>query len=259
MKIGIIGFGFVGKAVASAYYDVEIHDPLYKEDSISISEMKDTCDAIFVCVPTPQGNDGRCNTSILEDTLFTLSSYDKPIICKSTASPVVYRELQDRYHQLKLVHAPEFLTAANAVIDYLNPINIVIGCKKQYQREAFDIIKSEKINFDFSKTKYCTIDEASMFKYVANTMLAMKVIMNNEYYDLCNSLGINYDNVANIAKTDPRLGNTHWQVPGPDKRRGFGGACFPKDTSALSKIADQSHVNMSMLETAIIKNKTYRP
>lgn len=256
MKIGIIGYGFVGKAVASAYENVLINDPLY-ENSSSYDELKE-CDAIFICVPTPQGSDGSCDTSILEETLFKLSSYANPIICKSTASPTVYRTLEANYHNLKLIHAPEFLTAANAVKDYLYPLNVVIGSKPQYHQEAFEIIKNSNVQFDFSKTKFCSIAEASMFKYLANTMLAMKVIMNNEYFDLCNKLGIDYEVVADIAKSDTRLGHTHWQVPGPDKSRGFGGACFPKDTSALSKIAEQSSIKMDMLNTAIIKNKTYR-
>jgi UDPglucose 6-dehydrogenase len=86
----------------------------------------------------------------------------------------------------------------------------------------------------------------------------MKVIMNNEFYDLCQSLKVNYDNVANIAKTDPRLGDTHWAVPGPDGSRGFGGACFPKDTQALLNLAKFFNVDMSMLQSAIDKNGKIR-
>jgi UDPglucose 6-dehydrogenase len=97
-----------------------------------------------------------------------------------------------------------------------------------------------------------------MFKYVANTMLAMKVIMNNEYYDLCNALGISWDNVAKIAAADARLGDTHWAVPGPDGSRGFGGACFPKDTTALLSLAKFLNIDVSMLSAAVTKNQQLR-
>ena len=74
-------------------------------------------------------------------------------------------------------------------------------------------------------------------------------------YDLSKDLHLNWETIASIAKTDSRLGNTHWAVPGPDGKRGFGGACFPKDTEALINIASTTATDMSMLKTAIEKNK----
>jgi UDPglucose 6-dehydrogenase len=85
-------------------------------------------------------------------------------------------------------------------------------------------------------------------------MLAMKVIMNNEYYDLANKMGVDWESIVDISQTDPRLGTTHWQVPGPDGERGFGGACFPKDTAALASIAEDFKSEMTMLNQAIITN-----
>lgn len=259
MKIGIIGYGFVGKAVAAAYEEDQllINDPLYK-DSTSIKDMKEQANAIFVCVPTPQGDTGECDTRILIDVLGQLNDYTGIIISKSTATPPVYAELESRYSHLKFAHVPEFLTAANAVVDYQYPVNIVIGARQELRQDIFATIITNKIHFDYTRVKFCSVAEASMFKYLANTMLAMKVIINNEYYDLCNSLGISWDNVATVAESDARLGDTHWQVPGPDGSRGFGGACFPKDTAALASLAKFLNVDMSMLNTAIDKNGKIR-
>ena len=106
--------------------------------------------------------------------------------------------------------------------------------------------------------QYCSIGEAAMVKYVANATLAMKVVINNEFYDICRTLGIKWDNVARVASTDPRLGNTHWQVPGPDGARGFGGGCFPKDMNALLSLAQFLHSDPSMLEAAMKKNDKLR-
>lgn len=117
MKIGIIGYGFVGKAVAAAYEPSQllINDPLL-EDSVSLTEIKTECDAVFVCVPTPQNKDGSCDTSALVCVLEKLQGYTGLVISKSTAVPQVYAELESRYSDLKFAHVPEFLTAANSVI-----------------------------------------------------------------------------------------------------------------------------------------------
>jgi UDPglucose 6-dehydrogenase len=256
-KIGVIGYGFVGKAVANSFADredvkVRINDPAYPELSSSFDKIKEKSDAIFVCLPTPQDDHGECDTSILEGVLEKLLGYEGVVICKSTAPPVMYRHLENTLG-LKLVHAPEFLTAANANYDYINPVNVVIGCKHKLWEEASKYILPY-IQFAPANVEYCSIAEAAMFKYVANTMLAMKVIMNNEYASLCEKFNINWENVAGIASTDSRLGTSHWSVPGPDGQRGFGGACFPKDTSALLHLADEIDVDMSMLRTAITKN-----
>jgi UDPglucose 6-dehydrogenase len=259
MKIGIIGYGYVGKAVASAYEEsqVLINDPLYK-DSVSIDAMKADCKAIFVCVPTPPFRDGSCDTDILVDTVSKLTGYAGYVIIKSTATPQVYIDLESKYSDMKIAHVPEFLTAANAILDYQCPVNIVVGCKPELRMDIISIILTDKIHFDMTTAKFCSISEAAMFKYVANTMLAMKVVINNEYYDLCRSLGISWDNIAKIAETDPRLGSTHWKVPGPDGSRGFAGACFPKDVQALLTLAKFMGSDPSMLEAAVKKNQKLR-
>jgi UDPglucose 6-dehydrogenase len=256
-KVGIIGHGFVGKAVAGSFENrtdvkVRIHDPAYPNISVSIDKIKEKCEVIFVCVPTNQGEDGSCNTSILETVLEQLLGYDGIVICKSTAPPLMYRQLEHDLG-LKLVHAPEFLTAANANYDYLNPVNVVIGGNHKYWDKAAEYILPY-INYAPKNVEYCSIAEASMFKYVANTMLAMKVIMNNEYATLCEKMNINWETVAGIAEGDSRLGHTHWRVPGTDGKKGFGGACFPKDTAALLNIAEEAGVEMDMLSTATAKN-----
>jgi UDPglucose 6-dehydrogenase len=189
--------------------------------------------------------------------LKSLHGYQGIVIAKSTASPVVYKQLE-RESGLNLAHVPEFLTQARAKFDYVNPHKIVVGCKQELRNEVTDILMSSAVNFDRVKIEYCTIEEASYFKYMANCMLAMKVIINNELQDLANKLDLDWNRLSDIAKTDSRLGNTHWTVPGPDGERGYGGACFPKDTAALKSIANSVSVKLTMLEQAIDQNKKYR-
>jgi UDP-glucose 6-dehydrogenase len=75
---------------------------------------------------------------------------------------------------------------------------------------------------------------------------------------MCERFNINWENVVEIAEGDARLGHTHWRVPGPDGKRGFGGACFPKDAAALLNMAHESKIEMTMLLTATKTNDRLR-
>ena len=127
MRIGIIGLGFVGSAVKNAYDNAKIQtvcqDPAKGLNS-SYEEMINT-DAIFICVPSPSAEDGSCDTRILEEILEQYKDYKGIFISKVTANPVKYKELQEKYKNL--LHAPEFLVAATANIDYINGQFAIIG------------------------------------------------------------------------------------------------------------------------------------
>jgi UDPglucose 6-dehydrogenase len=259
MKIGIVGFGYVGSAVAASYADdqVKVYDPKYIDMSRSLVEIKNTSDAIFVCVPTPSGPNG-CDTSILDKVIKDLSGYSGLVIVKSTAPPQWYVEAEAN-SKLRLAHVPEFLTQARAKYDYVNPHKIVVGCKPELRDAVTKVLLASAINFDrMHNIEFCSIAEASFFKYMANNMLAMKVIINNEMSQLANAMGLDWATVSLMAKSDSRLGNTHWAVPGPDGNYGFGGACFPKDTEALQVMAREVGVDMTMLDTAVLTNQTLR-
>ncbi len=261
LKIGIIGYGYVGKAVAASYPNAErfINDPEYTGHKYyaDISVIRDHCDAIFVCVPTPQSDSGECDTSIINNVLNQLVKTTAVVICKSTAPPEYYWVKQNDVPNL--VHIPEFLTQARAEFDYVNPHKIVVGCEERLRNRVTDILMDSMINFDrIVNIEYCSIAEASFFKYLANNMLAIKVVMNNEFAELAKNMGLSWNTIAKMAKTDSRLGTSHWQVPGDDREFGFGGACFPKDTQALSYQASKHSVDTSVLNAAIIKNNTMR-
>lgn len=259
MKIGIIGFGYVGSAVAASYSndDIIINDPKFINRSVKLSEMKKKCQVIYICVPTPSDDTGKCDISILKSVIKKLKGYKGIVISKSTAPPDVYLELE-KNSKLKLAHVPEFLTQSRSKYDYVNPHKIVVGCKKKIRDQVTRVIMDSMINFDHIKIEYCNIAESSFFKYMANNMLAIKVVVCNEFYDLCTKMNLNWDTITDIAKTDYRLGSTHWSVPGPDGSRGFGGACFPKDTLAFQHMAIENCIDTDILDSVIDKNKKYR-
>lgn len=259
LSIGIIGMGFVGNAVAQSYDKpfiklVKIDNDPNKNCNGTYEDLKNT-EAVFICVPSPQGDDGSCDTSILSDVLSKLKNYHGVIISKSTAPPAVYESLQETYPNL--VHAPEFLTAANAVEDYANGKLLIIGGKiPAYVHEAERIIKVGQRFIE--KTLYCSIGEASLIKYTINTFLATKVVFMNEMAALATSLGYYWENIEMAIKLDPRIGSSHTRVPGPDGYYGFGGACFPKDTEALLKFAADQGIDMNVLDAAVKKNTIIR-
>jgi UDPglucose 6-dehydrogenase len=256
MKIGLVGAGFVGTAVKNAYetYGVPIivHDPA-KGFASTWEELK-SCNGVFVCVPSPTSPTGECDTSILKDVLTNLSGMEGVIISKVTAPPSVYSTLQVLYPNL--VHAPEFLVAATANEDYIHGLFGFIGGTENYTKIAEEIIRAGQRNLQ--DVKHCSIAEASLAKYSINSFLALKVSYMNQLYELCQGSGINFSNLVTLLQSEKRLGNSHFHVPGPDGKKGFGGACFPKDTSALFFEAGRSDVELSVLKSAIDYNKTIR-
>lgn len=256
-KIGIIGLGFVGSAVRESYaaYSLVLIDNNPKAECTGTYEDLKNTSAVFVCVPSPQSADGRCDTSILESVLEKLSDYNGVIISKVTAPPSTYDALQKKYKNL--VYVPEFLTAANAKMDYLTgEFGIIGGSVKAYRMEAERIVRLGQRGL--REVVHCKIGEASMVKYAINCFLATKVIFMNELAELAAVNGYDWDGLSAMIRLDKRIGSSHMKVPGIDGEFGFGGMCFPKDTAALLKFAESCNVQLNVLDAAVQKNSTIR-
>jgi len=257
-KVGIIGLGFVGGAVKSSFdtglTSLVLVDTNPKLASGTYEDLM-SCEGIFVCVPSPSNSDGSCNTGILESVLEKLKGYEGVIISKTTAPASKYEELNKLYPNL--VHSPEFLTAVNAIEDYLNQKFAIIGGRiKAYVNEAERIIRLSLP--DLETVHHCSIGEASLAKYTINCFLATKVVFMNEIEQLARASGLDYNRIVGMIAYDPRIGRSHLRVPGPDGSYGFGGACFPKDTTALLKYAEGLGINLNTLDAAVKKNTLLR-
>lgn len=256
-KIGIIGHGFVGEAIAQSIIppsQAVIIDPP-KGYTATYYEIKKDCPNVFVCVPSPQGIDGYCDTSIFEDVLNNLEGYTGTIISKVTAPPKFYEEQSKRFPNL--VYVPEFLRADTAITDFGSTEWIIVGGSVvAYQREAARILR--EIQPSIKQVEYCGIGEAAFVKYSINSFLATKVVFMNELSQLANTHDYDWKHLAYLIKMDRRIGDSHTQVPGPDGYYGFGGGCFPKDTSALLKYAEDINVNLNILSAAVKKNTLLR-
>lgn len=259
-KIGIIGLGFVGSAIREAYSmaaDLVLLDSDPRKGAIGTYNELADAEAVFICVPSPMGPDGKCDTSILTSVLNNLKAvkYNNVIISKVTAIPTEYERLQEDFPNL--VHVPEFLTAANAVHEYIGETDAIIGGKiTAYQREAQRILT---IGQDRLKNvAFCSIGEAALTKYIINTYLAAKVVYMNEMYQLANSCGYDWRKIRVLMDMDERIGMSHTRVPGPDGSFGFGGMCFPKDVAAMLNFAGEKSVPLNILEMAAKKNTMLR-
>jgi UDPglucose 6-dehydrogenase len=256
MKIGIIGLGFVGSAIKNAYdvcnIDTVCRDP-NKGFNASVDNLK-TLDGIFISVPSPQRDDGSCDSAILESVLEDLKDYQGVIISKVTAPPNVYSRLIKMYPNL--VHAPEFLVAVKAKEDYLNGEFAIIGGSNNYCKKALEIIKLGQKNL--KEHKFCSIEEASLSKYAINCFLSTKVIFMNQLKVITDKSNANFDIIKECLKLDNRLGSSHFDVPGPDGYYGYGGACFPKDTAALAFYSKLVGQQFTVLEEVISVNNKIR-
>ena len=256
-RINIIGHGFVGKAVDYAFNDdmVEkcIIDPKYGTNMEHI-QYKGAHDASFVCVPTPMGKDGVINSSTLEEIVkYLKDETDGLIIVKSTVIPEIIESLGSDPAGRRVVYNPEFLREATATADVIEPAMHIFGGDRTWTDKA------EKLFMEYSLCKaapvyHMSLGDASFVKYGINSFLASKVLWFNQFYDIIKQNGGNYGHVARAIASDPRIGYSHIMTPGPDGKRGFGGACFPKDTSAFVKFAPE----FTVLKEVIDRNNEYR-
>ncbi len=256
-KIGIIGHGFVGEAITQniiSTFTPIIIDPA-KGYTATYYEIKKDCSAVFVCVPSPQGVDGSCDTSIVENVFNQLEGYTGTIISKVTAPPEFYERWNCKLPNL--VYVPEFLRAESSLMDFGNTEWIIVGGSVvAYQREAARILK--EIQPSIKQVEYCGIGQAAFVKYSINSFLATKVVFMNELNQLAQNHNYDWKHLAYLIKIDRRIGDSHCAVPGSDGQYGFGGACFPKDTEALLKYAEDRGINLNILHSAVKKNTLLR-
>ena len=265
-KVGIIGQGFVGKALKAGfekYYTTNTYDLNGSCSCETIDELIDDSNIIFVCVPTPMKKDGSCDTSIVESVVTDIDELvvyrnvsDRVVVIKSTVVPGTTEKLNKICKNIQVIFNPEFLTEANYIEDFRNQNRIILGGP----RPGITKVKRfySKI---FPKTTIVKTGStiAEMVKYITNTFLATKVSFANEIKMLSDKLNIDYDKVVEYATYDDRLGKSHWSVPGPDGKPGFGGSCFPKDLNAILDVCRQLGVPAKTLYGAWETNLKVRP
>ncbi len=247
MKIGIIGHGHIGTAMAELFKDAIIYD---KYKGIGSKQDINSCDFAFICVPTPMAEDGSCDTSIVEEVISWCDA--KIIVIRSTVKVGFSREMRVKYGK-RIIFQPEFYgeTPNHPYADLSKQQWIILGGDKDIAIEV-DKLYKKVMKLDY-KTCYCNSDEAEMMKYMDNSFLATKVVFANEMYDICKSLNLDYFKVRDLWLMDSRIGSSHTFVY--EDNRGFGGSCLPKDIASLEKQAKDNKVDTTLISAVIEKNK----
>ena len=232
MRIGIIGYGIVGRATELTlrkFCNSEISFIVYDKQltKTSIENMAD-CDYIFLALPTPSCEDGTCDISLIDNVCKTLTTMKitVPAIIRSTVFPGTTERLRKDY-DLKVNFMPEFLTQSQFHYDAENPYFVVVGGE-----EADQIIKDLFSN-DQAPVFATNSITAELLKYTLNTFFATKVTFANQIYDIAQEVGADYNFISKTAQLHPFVGQNHFNIF-YGGYRGYGGKCLPKDTKAIA-------------------------
>jgi UDPglucose 6-dehydrogenase len=285
MKIAVIGTGYVGLVTAAGLAEfghtvigsdkdaAKIADiskgksPIYEPglDDLLLKNLKTgrltftaevdrtirEADVIFVCVGTPQDENGRADMSQIEEVSRTiagnLNSY-KVVVEKSTV-PVKTSDWIKRIITLyrkgdvpfDVASNPEFLREGAAVPDFLGPDRIIIGVETDRARDILTRIYGKFAD----RVMVTNIDTAELIKHASNSFLALKISYINMISDICEKTHADVEQVAVGMGLDPRIGRQFLKAG-----LGYGGSCFPKDVKALVRIGEDLTVNMGILKEA---------
>jgi len=208
------------------------------------------CEFAYLCVPTPQSADGSADLSYIEDAAREIGPVlptEAIVVNKSTVPVGSTRvvEMALGRSDVAVVSNPEFLREGSAIHDFLNPDRIVIGAEDQASA-----VRVQSLYIGITAPVIVT-DPASAetIKYAANAFLATKISFINAVAAVCEAVGADIKDVALGMGYDTRIGH-EFLKPGP----GWGGSCFPKDTRALVRIAEDAGYDFNLLKGAVAVN-----
>jgi UDPglucose 6-dehydrogenase len=221
-------------------------------------------DAAFICVGTPQSEDGSADLQFvlavagaIGDAMALRPADAKPLVVvdKSTvpvgtAARVGAAIAARTDRAFEVVSNPEFLREGCAIDDFLKPDRVVVGCRTDHAESVMKGLYSKFL--EASKGLWLRMDppSAELTKYAANAMLALRISFINEIASLCERVGADVDYVKNGIGSDHRIGK-YFLNPGP----GFGGSCFPKDLQALLKVGRENGQPLRALEATVEANR----
>lgn len=230
MRIGIVGGGVVGRATARVWLEhceeVRVYDVRPERRTHAAADVM-RCDLVFVCLPE----------GVVEDFLGTWRGSPAHLVLKSTVPVGTTRRLCGRYELRHVVHSPEFLTARCALADAQVPARNVIGLPQGEETTSQCCLGLRDLyrrRFPGVPVHLMSSDESEAVKLFTNAFFAVKVSFWNECRAYADRAGLDWDRVREAVLADGRIAHAHTQVPGPDGKRGWGGACLGKDARMLS-------------------------
>jgi UDPglucose 6-dehydrogenase len=292
MRIAMIGGGYVGLVSGACFAEFGLEVALVEADPAKLAALREGripifepgldrlvaenaaagrlsfgddlgaavagADAVFIAVGTPtRRGDGHADLSYVfaavEQVAKVLTGYTV-IVTKSTVPVGTGRRIQQIVREVRpdlefdVASNPEFLREGSAIGDFMRPDRVVIGCETDRAREVMRRLY-RPLSLIEAPILFTAIETAELTKYAANAFLAMKVTFINEMADLCEKLNGDVHDVARGIGLDGRIGRKFLHA-GP----GYGGSCFPKDTLALVRLAQEAGAPSRLVETVVAVN-----
>ena len=227
--------------------------------SNSIENSLSKADAIFIAVGTPERRgEGHADLTYVYSVAKEIAPFLKDyciVITKSTVPVGTSLEIKNiikKYNEnanFDVVSNPEFLREGSAIEDFMRPNRVIVGVENAKSKKIMENIY-QPLYLIQTPILFTDLKSAELIKYASNAFLAMKISFINQMADLCESLNTDIHFISRGIGLDKRIGDKFLH-PGP----GYGGSCFPKDTIALSKIALDNDVNLSIINEVINYNK----
>lgn len=258
-KIGICGKGFVGGALTYSFDKLGISYCVYdKYKEVGSFDNLLTTDILFLCLPSLylEETKGYDIKAIIETChQLNLQNYKGLVVIKSTVTTGTSEDLSNKNSNLSIVHNPEFLTARTANEDFHNQTHIVLGktsgCEEQQFNNLYNFYQTNYPIAEISKT---TSSVSESMKAFCNTFYSVKIGFFNELFFYCQEKKIDFNQVKDLMLKNGWINKMHTNVPGPDGKFGFGGACFPKDTNALLADMEKLKVPSKILSSVVKEN-----
>jgi UDPglucose 6-dehydrogenase len=294
MFINIVGYGYVGSAVGHlckrndvpfCIMDLSkktIENETEKvggfteiESLIANSEAHNKTNVYFIAVPTPSSPSGECDTSIVESVVSSIAvnhTKESLILIKSTLKPGTCTNLQKKCgsKSLHITYCPEFLREKTFQEDMYNANFVLLGAQSSAQSSAQSIgtgtgnvnairVMKELYSHNKDIDVICkSYEECEIFKYTINVFLAVKVWYFNEINVLCERYGVDYKSLQSLFYLEPRIGESHIDVPGHDGYYGFGGKCLPKETRGMNFLQKSLGIDNKVLANILKRNELFR-
>ncbi len=283
MDLAVIGTGYVGLVAGTCFAEmghsvvcidrdeekiriletggVPIYEPRLKEliahntekgrlrFSTELAANVANAEVIFIAVGTPEDENGRADVSAVKAVARAIGEAIKgpTLVCTKSTVPVgtaqtirgILAETTDI--PVDVVSNPEFMKEGAAIDDFMKPDRIVVGTDSEVAREVMTDLYAP-FNRTSNRIIFMDTPSAEMTKYVSNCMLATRISFMNEISGLCEKIGADVSKVRLGVGSDPRIGSS-FLFPGV----GYGGSCFPKDVSALMKIAEDNDMKLRVL------------
>jgi len=216
-------------------------------------------DAVFIAVGTPsRRGDGYADLSYVYEATEEIAQHIESftiIVTKSTVPVGTGDEVEKilaKHHaagSFSVVSNPEFLREGAAISDFKRPDRVIVGTENEQAKEIMRALY-RPLYINETPIVFTSRRTSELIKYAANSFLATKITFINEMADLCEAVGANVQEVAKGIGLDKRIGSKFLHA-GP----GYGGSCFPKDTLALTRTAEEANVALSIVSSVIDANE----